>query len=349
MLAKDNKTEKATPRQRQKAREEGNIAKSQDLQNSFSLIAMAVLLFSLSSWLGGEISTSYAALLDSIDAYTDPGRYMLNMLYLAAGIIIPIFIIAVIFTLVNHILQVRFFFSPKIIKPKASRINPKSYFQNLFSRKSIIKIVKSLLTVIILGYIGYLFLSNNLHVLVAMTGQGWGATLIGIIDLVKSVFRTLLIAVIVIGIVDFVYQNWEYEQGIMMKKEDVKQEMKDANGDPQMKSKQRSVMNAILQGTIANKMEDASFIINNPTHISVVLRYKKEQDAAPIVVAKGEDELAMYIRKLAREMDIPMVENRPLARSLYSHAEEDQPISEEFYAAVIEIMRYLIETKKLKV
>lgn len=347
-MAKGNKTEKATPRQRKKAREEGNIARSQYLQNSFSIIALVVFLFGLSNWFGGSISTSYGALLNDINGDTDPGRYMLNMLILAAEITIPILFIVVLFSIVNHVLQVRFFFSTKIIKPKPSRINPKSYFQNLFSRKSAIKVLVSLITVFVLGYIGYVAVSNNVANLIAMIGQGWGLTLMGIVDIAKSVIQTLLIAAIVIGIVDFVYQRWEYEQGIMMKKEDVKQEAKDENGDPQMKSKQRSVMTAILQGTIANKMEDASFVINNPTHISVVLRYKKNQDAAPIVVAKGEDEMAMYIRKLAREMDIPMVENRPLARSLYYQSEEEQPISEEFYAAVIEIMRYLIETKKLE-
>lgn len=348
-MAKDNKTEKATPQKRRKAREEGNVARSKDLNNLFSILVLAAVIFFFGDLLGNGIANSVAVLLDQIGKNTDPKEFFFLMGMLLLKISVPILILVYVFHFVNYILQVGFLFSTKVIKPKASRINPKSYFTRLFGRRSIVDITKSLLYVALIGYVAYVIFKRHLETLISLIGFNWGVTLVEVMKQLKLIFLVILVILIVTSIADFLYQKWEYEQDLKMKKEEVKQEHKDNEGDPQVKGKRKSFMHAILQGTIAKKMDGATFVVNNPTHISVVLRYNKEIDDAPIVVAKGEDELALYIRSLAREQDIPMVENRPLARSLYYQVEEDEVIPEDLYVAVIEVMRYLIQTEKIEV
>ncbi|WP_439875637.1 flagellar type III secretion system protein FlhB [Bacillus mycoides] len=348
-MAKDNKTEKATPQKRKKSREEGNIARSKDLNNLFSILVLAVVVYFFGDWLGYEIANSVAVLFDQIGKNTDSTEYFYLMGILLLKVSAPILILVYAFHLFNYMIQVGFLFSTKVIKPKASRINPKNYFTRLFSRKSLVDILKSLFYMGFIGYVAYVLFKKNLEKIVSMIGFNWTASLTEIIRQIKFIFLAILIILIVLSIIDFIYQKWEYEQDIKMKKEEVKREHKDNEGDPQVKGKRKNFMQAILQGTIAKKMDGATFIVNNPTHISVVLRYNKQVDAAPIVVAKGEDELALYIRTLAREQEIPMVENRPLARSLYYQVEEDETIPEDLYVAVIEVMRYLIQTNELEV
>ncbi|MFX3622706.1 MAG: flagellar biosynthesis protein FlhB [Ectobacillus sp.] len=348
-MAKDNKTEKATPQKRKKAREEGNVAKSKDLNTFFSLLVLAVVVYMFSDVVAVQIGKSFNKLLDSIDGSAEATPFLLLMGSLLLQIMVPIIVLVYVFQMINYVFQVRFLFSPKIIKPKASRINPKNYFTRLFSRKSFIDIFKSILYVGLFGYVAYIVLKRNIGHLVAMVGMNWNVTASKIFTELKIVFFAILILTLVLSVADFIYQKWEYEQDLKMKKEEVKQEHKDNEGSPEVKQRQKSIMYAIIQGAVGKKMEDATFIINNPTHISVALRYRKHIDAAPVLVAKGEEELALYMRTLARERDIPMVENKPLARSLYFNVEEGDIIPEDLYAAVIEVMRYLIQTKQIEI
>ncbi|MGG2066225.1 flagellar type III secretion system protein FlhB [Bacillus sp. S14(2024)] len=348
-MAKDNKTEKATPQKIKKAREEGNVARSKDLNNLFSVLVLAAVIYFFGDRVGYDIANSVAELLDKISKNTDMAEYFYSMGILLLKISAPVLVLVYAFHILNYMAQVGFLFSAKIIKPKASRINPKSYFTRLFSRRSIVDILKSLFYMILLGYVAYIIFKRNLEKIVSMIGFNWSASLAEIIREMKYVFLAILIILVVVSIIDFIYQKWEHAQDLKMKKEEVKQEHKDNEGDPEVKGKRKSFMHAILQGAITKKMDGATFIVNNPTHISVALRYDKLVDAAPIVVAKGEDELALYMRTLAREQDIPMVENRPLARSLYYQVEEDEAIPEDLYVAVIEVMRYLIQTKQIEV
>ncbi|MFD3445984.1 flagellar biosynthesis protein FlhB [Microbacteriaceae bacterium 4G12] len=347
-MAKDNKTEKATPQKRKKAREEGNIAKSKDLNTVFSLLALAAVIYFWSDGIGYEIANAVNTLLDAIDGSTDIKPFLLLLGSLSIKILAPIIILVYVFQIVNYLVQVQFLFSTKVIKPKPSRLNPKNYFSRLFSRRGLIDIAKSLLYVVIFGYISYLVLKNSLPEFVGIIGGNWSSTLSKVFRDLKFLFLAILIASIFLSVIDFLYQKWEHAQDLKMKKEEVKQEHKDNEGSPEVKQRQKSIMYAIMQGAVAKKMEDATFIINNPTHISVALRYRKYYDAAPIVVAKGEDELAVYMRKLARESKIPMVENKPLARSIYFNVNEEEVIPEDLYVAVIEVMRYLIQTKQIE-
>ncbi|UOY93365.1 flagellar type III secretion system protein FlhB [Ectobacillus sp. JY-23] len=348
-MAKDNKTEKATPQKRKKAREEGNIAKSKDISTLFTLLVLAVIIYFFSDAVAMEIGQSVNQLLDSIDANFSAGPFLLLMGSLLLKIMVPVIVLLYGFQFANYVMQVGFLFSTKVIKPKPSRINPKNYFTRLFSRKSLMDTLKSLLYVGLFGYVAYIVLKRNVGDMVGMIGMSWGFSAHHVFDEVKTVFLMLLILTLVLSVTDFIYQRWEHEQDLKMKKEEVKQEHKDAEGSPEVKHRQKSVMYAILQSAATKKMEDATFVINNPTHISVALRYDKAMDSAPTVVAKGEEELALYIRTLAKEKKLPMVENKPLARSLYFMVEEGEAIPEDLYVAVIEVMRYLIQTKQLEV
>lgn len=346
-MAKDNKTEKATPQKRKKAREEGNVAKSKDLNTLFSMLVLAVIVYFFSDTVAVKIGGSVNELLDAITGSLDAKPFFLLMGSLLLKIMVPVILLVYLFQIVNYILQVRFLFSAKIIKPKPSRINPKNYFTRLFSRKSLVDIVKSLVYVGLFGYVAYFVLQRNLGDMVSMVGMSWSFSVHKVFSEMKVVFFALLILTLVVSVTDFIYQKWEHEQDLKMKKEEIKQEHKDAEGSAEVKQKRKSFMYTILQSAATKKMEDATFVINNPTHICVALRYQKHIDSAPVVVAKGEEELALYMRTLAKENKIPMVENKPLARSLYFTVNEGDIIPEDLYVAVIEVMRYLIQTKQI--
>nr|WP_279664284.1 flagellar type III secretion system protein FlhB [Ectobacillus ponti] len=331
-----------------KAREEGNIARSQDLNNLFSLVALAVFLYVFGTKMGGEVPKAVSTLLDQINGSTDPKQYLQLMGSLLFRIVLPILLLVTGLHLVNYVLQVRFLFVPKLIMPKPSRLNPKGYFSRLFGRKGLIQVGKSLLYTVLIGYVGYVVVKKGIAHFVGAIGQSWSATLLQTLSELKSVFLVLLLLTAVLAIGDYIYQKWEHGEDLKMKKEEVKQEHKDNEGNPEVKHQQKSFMHAIIQGAVAKKMEDATFIVNNPTHISVALRYRKNVDAAPVLLAKGEDELAMYMRQLAKENKIPMVANKPLARSVYYNVNEGEMIPEDLYVAAIEVMRYLIQTKQLE-
>lgn len=341
-------TEKATPQKRRKEREKGNVANSKEMNNFLTLSALAVVVFFYAKPLAMGMVQMIEKLFAMIAGGSDPLEFLGVAFKEAFNLLIPIFIIGTFFHVLNYVMQVNFLFSMKIITPDFKRMNPANYFKNLFSRKTIVQIIKSFLLMILLGLAGYMVLNNKVGMIAEAVWLPWQMSLIKIVSLFKVAFGALLIVLGVIGTFDYVYQRWEYEQKIKMKKEDITRESKDSEGDPRMKGRMKEFMFALMESDFAKVVPEANFIINNPTHISVAIRYKKGQDEVPILVAKGEERVALYIRTLAKDHKIPMIENKPLARSIYANVDIGNPINEEMYEAVIEVMKYLILTNEME-
>ncbi|EAE0904498.1 flagellar type III secretion system protein FlhB [Listeria monocytogenes] len=347
-MAKDNKTEKATPRRIKKARNEGNVAKSKELNNAFSLLIVAGLLYFFGEMLIKNTIQAFVALLKQPPKLANMESYSLFYLMEFGKVLMPIMVMVVIFGLMNYGVQVGILFSAKAVKPQFKRLNPANYFKRVFSVKGIVEVVKALLLITLLSYVAYIGFRDHLDTLISYTGQNWLYSLGQIFALFKNEFLALFLVIAVIGLLDFFYQRYDYKKGLRMSKQEIKDEMKDSEGRPEVKQRQRSIARGLLQGSITKKMADATFVVNNPTHISVVMRYDKTKDHAPKLLVKGEDELALFIRQVADTDGVPMITNRQLARSIYYTTNPDEYIQEDLYKDVIEVMKELMDADKIK-
>ncbi|MDQ0149917.1 flagellar biosynthesis protein FlhB [Eubacterium multiforme] len=336
------KTEKATPKKKKDERKKGNVAKSKEAINALTLIGSVMSIFYMSNFAIGELKTLIASFL-RLDFNTDFNKEIVKTL-LNNGIVIflkiflPIGLIILCIGVIGNVMQTGLLFTKESIKPKFSKINPINGFKNMFSQRAFVSLLKNTLLLIILSYIGYSFVKNN-YGEILRTGDIYFPNLIYVIFLiVKKLFYIAILIAVVIGILDFAYQFYSHNKKMKMSKQEIKDEFKQAEGDPQVKGqikqKQREMANArMIQST-----KDATVVVTNPTHLSIALRYDREIDSAPVVLAKGADVLAMNIRKIAKENDIPIIENKPFARFIYKEVEVNEEVPEEMYSAVAEVL-----------
>ncbi|WP_099222072.1 EscU/YscU/HrcU family type III secretion system export apparatus switch protein [Listeria costaricensis] len=346
-MAKDNKTEKATPKRIKKARQDGNVARSKEMTNLFSTLVIAGLLYFFGHLFVENTVTGFRMLLEEKASLAGLSHYAYTYVGLLVRVLWPVMAMVLVLGIVNYLAQVGFLFTTKAIKPDWKRMNPANYFKRVFSLKGIVEITKSLLIIGLLTYVAYVGFRDHLDTLISYTGQNWLYSLQQIIALFKNEFLALLLILAAIGLLDYIYQKYEYKKGLRMSKQEIKDEFKNTEGRPEVKQRQRSIARGLLQGAITKKMADATFVVNNPTHLSVVMRYDKTRDHAPFLLAKGEDELALFIRQVAEAEGVPMITNRSVARTIYFTMNPDEYINEELYAAVIEIMKELMDQGEL--
>ena len=243
------------------------------------------------------------------------------------------------------ILQVGFSFNPDTIMPQFSRINPISGFGRIFSKRSLVELIKSLLKITVVGYFIFRFIQKETlripSLMMAEIPDSF-ALLAGIIyDLAFQIAMVIL----VLAILDYGYQWWEHMQNLKMSKQEVKEEMKQTEGNPQIKSKIREKQRAIATRRMMAEVPKADVVVTNPTHFAVALKYESGMEA-PTVVAKGADFIAQRIREIAKENDVVIVENKPLAQALFKNAEVGDPIPPDLYKAVAEVLAYVYRLKR---
>ncbi|MBM7835405.1 flagellar biosynthesis protein FlhB [Clostridium sardiniense] len=336
------KTEKATPKKKKDERKKGNVAKSKEAINAFTLIGSVLAIFCMSNYAIKQLKILIASFL-RFNFNIDFNKNIVNLV-LTNGIIVffkiflPIGVIVLCIGVIANVMQTGLLFAKESIKPKFSKINPINGFKNMFSQNAFINLLKNNILLIILSYIGYSFVKDN-YGEILKTGDIYFPNLIYVIfALVKKLFNIAILIAVVIGILDFAYQFYSHNKKMKMSKQEIKDEFKQSEGDPQVKGqikqKQREMANArMIQST-----KDATVVVTNPTHLSIAIRYDREVDSAPVVLAKGADVLAMNIRKIAKENDIPIIENKPLARFIYKEVEVNEEVPEEMYSAVAEVL-----------
>ena len=239
--------------------------------------------------------------------------------------------------------QTNFLVSTESMKPKFSRLNPLEGFKRLFSLKSLVETLKNLIKIIILMAIIFLsirdmFLESSNYLYTEL-----GAAAAHLVEMAGGMVVRICIAFVAVAAMDFFYQWWDYEKNMMMTKQEVKEEYKQMEGDPQVKGKIKEIQRRRAQQRMMQQVPGADVVIRNPTHVAVALRYKPEKDDAPVVVAKGLDELALRIVAVAEENRVAIVENVPLARSLFAGTDLDREIPPEFYGPVAEILVYVLK------
>ena len=348
-----DKTEKGTPKKRRDARKKGQVLKSQDVSTTFCTIVMFGTLLAVWPWIVGQMTSAFTTFYN-VSMFThstgvlqsgETTAIFTQMMLSLFTPILPLLGVALVSGIAINLVQVRFLFTTETLKPKFSKLNPVKGFKQMLEPKKLVELVKNLLKVGVVGYIGFLAYSNLLNKFPAYVGQD---VYISFVDIMRTAFIMALqmcIAMVFISIGDFIFQWWKYEKDLKMSKQEVKDEYKMTDGDPKIKGKIRQKQMQMSAMRMMNEVPQADVVITNPTHFAVALKYDSFSSGAPKVVAKGQDYIARKIRECAIENDVSIVENPPLARSLFEICEIGDDIPEELYQAVADILVFVYKQK----
>jgi flagellar biosynthetic protein FlhB len=349
-MAKDpRKTEKATPKRREKTREEGQVARSIELNNAAIFLAIIINFLFFSNYVYRHLFDIFKwgfgnALNQEI---TQSNIYTLLIVIMKHFLItiLPWLGVIMLIGLAVNIYQVGWKISFKPLMPKFSNINPINGFQRFISMQALMNLLKSVIKVVIVGFVLYYALKDEAKNIIPLMDQSVGDILIYISKLTYKIFLKVLMILIPLALADYFYQKYDFEENLKMTKEEVKDEMRQAEGDPQVKSKIRSKQFEIIRRRMLQEVPKADVIITNPTHIAVAILYQRGNMNAPKVIAKGAGLIAERIKKIAQENNVPIIENKPLARTLFKIVELGEYIPESLYKAVAEILAYVYKLK----
>ncbi len=349
------KTEPATTKKLDDARKEGNVAKSKDIVSAVALLTSFVVLKVTIGNIGTGLMKIYTLAYNRIALFANPGSDEINynsVVYIAKDmaiegfkLVIPIFALMFIIAFVGDLVQVKWKITAKPLQPKASKINPLKGFKRIFSMQSLVNFAKSLALVTIISFMVFQTIKTKRGVLFNLYEISLPEALGVIGNLVFSIAIKICAVYLIVGVADFTYQKIKFKNDMMMTKQEVKDEFKDAEGDPKIKGQIKQRMRQASMRRMMQDLPNADVVITNPTHFAVALKYESGKNEAPVVLAKGEDYLAQKIKEKARENNIEIVENKPLARALYANVDVGQEIPEELYQAVAEVLAYVYGLK----
>lgn len=342
MLSMSDKTEEPTPKKKKDARKQGNIAKSAEVNKAMTFIAILVVIYMMSGSIISELQGFIVNILSGDFSMTMNDNtikiLMFKVMMSFMKIVLPISLIIMVFGILGSLIQTGLFFSMESLKPKFSKLNPLTGLKNMFSMKAIVNLIKSMVVICIMIYLGYSFMSKNFEGIIK-SGDIYLPYLFNIVlDLIKSILTSITLAVAVVAALDYGYEKFSHKKGLKMTKQEVKEEYKQMEGDPHIKGKIKQKQRQMANQRMMQAVPSSTVILTNPTHISIAIRYEQGKDTTPIVVAKGADEVAFRIREIAKSHDIPIIENVPLARLIYKEVDIDQEIPEEMYKAVAEVL-----------
>ncbi|MGB9840314.1 flagellar biosynthesis protein FlhB [Thermovenabulum sp.] len=348
-LFAQEKTEKATPRKRQKARQKGQVFSSRDLTTALMLIAS---IFIFKYYLKSVINGVMKFIIESYSNFFNQELTMQNLsqifnqsLVLFLYVIVPLAFGTFLTGIIVNVLQTGLIFNLELIIPKFERINPIEGLKRVFSTKSLIELLKVIIKVTVISifsYNGVITVKDGIDEMMDMNIE---QILSFFSDVLFKVVLKISLALLILAVLDYLYQWYEYEKSLRMSKEDIKEELKEIEGNPQIKARIRQIQRQLARRRMMQDLKKADVVITNPTHLAVALSYDSDKHDAPVVIAKGMGEIALKIKQVAVEEDIPIVENPSLARTLYKSVEIGETIPEELYQAVAEILAYIYSLK----
>ncbi|MFT3788924.1 MAG: flagellar biosynthesis protein FlhB [Tepidisphaeraceae bacterium] len=343
-----DKTEAPTPRRRQEAREQGKVARSQDLVSSASLLAMIILLGWTGQKLMGALRMAMADLLSGEVLHNfDPAalpRQVIGPILRVGQAMLPLAIGLIVVSVMVNIVQVGLHATPERLQPNFASLNPLNGVKRLFSGgHGAVQLGFNLVKMTLVGFTAYSAVAGKMGLIVNIAGLSQEQILGLASTIIYDITFRIAVLLLVLAILDYAWQKFRFERDLRMSKQEIKDEMKRMEGDPVIKQRRRQIQMQRAMGRIRKDVPTADVIVTNPTHFAVALKYDDSAMGAPRVVAKGADYLAMKIREIAVENGIPIIERPPLARALYKDCEIGQEIPEQFYAAVAEILAYVYE------
>jgi flagellar biosynthetic protein FlhB len=345
------KTEDPTGRKLQEARDQGQVAKSPEVNNLLMILALTLAVVVFGGGMARDIVNMSLPFIETPDMVptdighlTTMGWKLLGMILLAGAA--PL-VIALFAAFGAGYLQFGLILSGESLMPSLEKISPLAGLKRIFSMRSLSDFLKGLLKIVVVGAIVYVVVTpsvGDLHKLIGMEV----IQLLGVIaDLLKRLLFTVFAAMVVIALADVLYQRYEHIKGLRMSRQEIKDEMRESEGDPMIKGRLRQLRMERARKRMMAEVPKADVVVTNPTHYAVALKYDAQM-ASPKVVAKGVDQVAQKIREIAKEHDVPVVENPPLARGLYAAVDIDQEITPEFYKAVAEVIGYIYRMKRRK-
>lgn len=347
MAGHEERTESATAKRRNEVRRKGRVVKSVELSSTFGLLGLIFLLHLTGGWIGRNVTNYFQSVYAGLDQAELTPELVVRIgtaaLLVLGKAISPLLLTGLILGFLIHYLQFGFLWATESIRLDLNRLNPLNGFSRFFSRSSLIELVKSSYKLTLISYIVYITLRGRLMQIFLLARLPIDQALALIGGTVYTVAIRVVLAMFVLAVLDYFYQRHAYEKSIRMTKEEVKQEFKQLELPPQIKSRIRARQREIARKRMMSEVPKADVVITNPTHFAVALKYDPTQMSAPLVVAKGQDLLAQRIREIAREHDVPIVENPPLARALYRQVEIGREIPTELYGAIAEVLAFVYQ------
>lgn len=349
------KTEPATSKKLEDARKEGQVAKSKEINSAFSLLGLFIMLKISIGSIGTKFLESFSGfynLIPTVVGYKEEvlgvhvfGQIMLQVLLKILLILAPILIVGVIICIVADIIQVKWKPTSKPLQPKLSKFNPISGLKKIVSARSFFELIKSVFKIGIVCYVSYSTLKDKQEIIFRLYDIPLNLALSYIGEIIINLGIKISAVYMIVGAVDYFYQRHKFNDDMKMTKQEIKDEYKNSEGNPEIKGKIRNKMHEASRRRMMQSLPSADVVITNPTHFAVAIKYDAEVSSAPILVAKGEDFLAQRIKESAKEYHIEIVENKPLARMLYYNVDVGTEVPPELYQAVAEVLAYVYSLK----
>ena len=348
----DDKTEAATPRRLEKAREEGQVARSRELTTFLMLLAGVGGLWGMGGVLYDQLAQvmEQALLFERKQAF-DTASMLSHVWTLGESTLftlLPFFMLMVIVALAAPAALGGWLVSTKALMPQFSRLNPLKGLKRIFSMQSLTELVKAIAKSVLVGWVAVIFLQRHVRELMSLSEMPIQQAIADSLSMIAMACGFIVLSLVVVIGLDVPYQLWNHAKKLRMTKEEIRQEHKESDGDPHVKGRIRSQQQAMARSRMMSKVPNADVIITNPTHYAVALSYRDGEMSAPRVVAKGTDAVAARIREMAAENNIPRLEAPPLARALYFHTDLDHEIPAELYTAVAEVLAWAYRLKSVR-
>lgn len=351
-----DKTEKATPKKLEDARKEGRVARSSDLINGLMLLLMFFVLRIFGNFMAKGFFESFVKyynktadismeIFDVKQAVNLGNEIVFDIVIACLPVLIGSFLVA----FVGNVVQIGWKVTTKPLKPKLDRLNPIGGLKRMFSQEKVVELIKSILKVLAIAIVAYNEVKDRWLFILNLYDFEFMQAIVNIFDIVLDVGVKISVLFVIIGIADFGYQKWKHLHDLRMSKQEVKDEMKQSEGDPQVKGRIRQKMREGARRRMMQELPKADVVITNPTHFAVAIKYDKEKAEAPYVLAKGADYVATTIKEAAKEHKIEIVENKPLARMLYYNVEIGEQIPPELYQMVAEVLAYVYSVKNKEI
>ena len=344
------KTEDASSRKLSKAREEGQVAKSIEIPSVLVLLSGAVALYWSARFMYEEFARVFhfnlrferVPELNPLDAVRLLAYHFQEIVLMC----LPVFVAVCVTALIANFAQVGFEVSWKAMEPKLSRLNPINGFKNKFSSRAVVEFVKTLVKVFVVGLVCYFVTIGEMTDVATLYDRGTGSILLFLLIESFWIFVKVCLIMIVVAILDYAYQKWKFLEDQKMTKKEVKDEAKQTEGDPMVKSRIRQLQQEAARKRMMAEVPEADVVVTNPTRLAVALKYDNTSMEAPVVVAKGAGPVAKNIRRIARENEVPLVEDKQLARNLYKYVDIGGEVPMEYYQAVAELLAYVYRLKQ---
>jgi flagellar biosynthetic protein FlhB len=343
------KTEPATPKKRQESRKKGQVAKSMELPAAFILFFGFLSFYMFGGFMKEKIVNLFRHIfLNQLNMSVNIENVQVlfgNLVIQSMLLLAPIMIITMIIAVLGNYLQIGFLLTGEPLMMKFNKINPIEGFKRMFSMRVVVDFFKSLLKLVIIGYVVYSTLWGQKERLLALGHTPLEQTFSYIASITLQLGIKIGVILIILAVFDFMYQKYEFEKSIKMSKQDIKDEYKKSEGDPLIKGKIRAKQRQMAMQRMMQEVPKADVIITNPTHFAIALKYDSGDMQAPVVLAKGTDYLALKIKEIAKENNVMTMENKPLARAIYAQVEIGEAIPAELFQAVAEVLAYVYKVK----